>query len=124
MRALMPGFNLNYFKDGLTPCHTKPFFTEYNILTVHSIILTNILIFMHKYRYFRKSLPPLVSEVISSNAPIYDHINVGSEAWMANNSTGKCRHTLSFKGPLFYLKYMPEIFEQFQKPMKIPRLCH
>ena len=34
---------------------------------------------------------------------------------MANNSTGKCRHTLSFKGPLFYLKYMPEIFEQFQK---------
>ena len=54
MRALMPGFNLNYFKDGLTPCHTKPFFTEYSILTVHSIIFTNILIFMHKHRYFGK----------------------------------------------------------------------
>ena len=114
MRALMPGFNLNYFKDGLTPCHTKPFFTEYSILTVHSIILTNILIFMHKHRYFGKCLPPSVSEVISSNAPVYDHINVGSEAWMANYSTGKCRHALSFKGPLFYLKYMPEIFQKFQ----------
>ena len=28
---------------------------------------------------------------------------------------GKFRNNLSFKGPLFYLKYMPEIFEQFQK---------
>ena len=72
MRALMPGINFNY---------VKPFFTEYNILTVHSIILTNILIFMNKYRYSRKSLPPLFSEVISSNAPIYDHINADSEAW-------------------------------------------
>ena len=33
----MPGFNLNYFKDGLTPCYTKPFSTEYNILTGRKI---------------------------------------------------------------------------------------
>ena len=26
MRALMPGFTINYYKDGVTPCHTKPFF--------------------------------------------------------------------------------------------------
>ena len=114
MRALRPGFNSNYFKDGLTPCHTKPFFTEYNIMTVHSIIFTNVLIFMHKYQYFRKILPPLVSNVISPDAPKYDHSNLDSEAWMANHFTGKFRHVVSFKGPLFYLNYMPKILEQFQ----------
>ena len=113
MTALRPGFNSNYFKDGLTPCHTKPFFTEYNILTVYSIIFANILIFMHKYRYFSKTLPPLVSDIISSDAPKYDHSNLDSEAWMANYLTGKFRHAISFKGPLFYLNYMPKIMERF-----------
>ena len=113
MRALRPGFNSNYFKDGLTPCHTKPFFTEYNILTVHSIIFANVLIFMHKYRYFSKTLPPLVSDIISSDAPKYDHSNLDSEAWMANHLTGRFRHAISFKGPLFYLNYMPKIMERF-----------
>ena len=73
---------------------------------------------MHKYQYFRKCLPPLVSKIISINAPKYDNSNVDSEAWMANHSSGKCRHALSFKGPLFYLNYMPQIFEQFQNTYK------
>ena len=76
---------------------------------------TNVLIFMHKYQYFRKILPPLVSNVISPDAPKYDHSNLDSEAWMANHFTGKFRHVVSFKGPLFYLNYMPKILEQFQK---------
>ena len=37
---------------------------------------------------------------------------------MANHSTGKFRHAFSFKGPLFYLYYMPQIFEQFQNTYK------
>ena len=52
IRALMPGNNINYYKDGMSPCHTKPFFTENKIMTIHSIILANILNFMHKHNEF------------------------------------------------------------------------
>ena len=68
IRALMPGYNINYYKNGIKPCHTKPFFTEYKILTVHSIILINILIFMHKYYEFRNFTPLSVSRLISPDA--------------------------------------------------------
>ena len=42
MRALMPGYRNNYYKEGICPCHTKPAFTEYNILTVQMVILKNV----------------------------------------------------------------------------------
>ena len=112
MRALMPGYNVNYYKDGNQPCHTKRFFTEYRILTVHSIILTNILIFMHKYYEFRNLTPLSVSSIISPDALKNGQVNDKTVAWMARNTTDKSRKTISFKGPLFYSKYMPEILEK------------
>ena len=75
LRALMPGYNINYYKDGITPCHTKAFFTEYEIMTVHSIILANILNFMHKHNEFKNLIPPSVFDIISPEAPKYNHAN-------------------------------------------------
>ena len=112
MRALMPGYNVNYYKDGNKPCHTKRFFTDYKILTVHSIILTNILIFMHKYNEFRNLVPLSVSRIISPDALKNAHVNEKNIAWMARHTTDKSRNNISFKGPLFYSKYMPEILEK------------
>ena len=37
---------------------------------------------------------------------------------MASHSTGKYRNALSFKGPLFYFNYMPQIFALFQNNFK------
>ena len=33
-------------------------------------------------------------------------------AWMARHTKDKSRNIISFKGPLFYSKYMPEILEK------------
>ena len=111
IRALMPSFNSNYYKDGLTPCHTKPFFADHTILTVHSIILTNILTFMQKLHNFKYRVPSLVASIVSKNAP-KPGLEENCTDWLASHSTQKLRNALSFKGPLFYLKYMPEIMSQ------------
>lgn len=116
MRALAPGFNLNYYKDGKSPCHTKPFFTENNILTVHSIILSNVLTFMHKYHNFRNQMPRLVSDIIPQNAPRYSLTNDDkTKEWLTSHSSGKSRSALSFKGPLFYSKFLTKIVELYKE---------
>ena len=71
----MPGNNINYYKDGISPCHTKPFFTQNKIMTIHSIILANILNFMHKHSEFKNLIPPPVFDIISSETPKYNHVN-------------------------------------------------
>ena len=112
MRALMPGNNINYYKNGFTPCHTKPFFTEYHIMTVHSIVLTNVLIFMHKHNEYKNLIPPPVFDIISPEAPKYNHANTNIIEWMDSHHKGKLRNSISFKGPLFYLNYVPQFLEK------------
>ena len=46
LRAVVPGF-INYkYREGETPGHTKPFFTEYKILTIQGIVALNALLFL------------------------------------------------------------------------------
>ena len=48
----MPRFiNYNY-KDGIIPGHTKQYFNEYHILTIHNIIALNALVMFNKIRSF------------------------------------------------------------------------
>ena len=109
----MPGFNSNYYKDGIIPCHTKDFLTEHKILTVHSIILLNVLTFMFKYHYWKQYLPPTVAGIIAPGAPTPGCNPQNSKKWINNHSVGILHNVLSFKGPLFYLKYMPEILATY-----------
>ena len=109
VRALMPGYNCNYYKNGLTPCHTKQIFKEHTIFSVHSLILTKIILFMDKFHNYRQGLPSSVLNIISTDGPKYGNANEKSSEWLANHPTQKMRNALYFKGPLFYLKYMPEI---------------
>ena len=55
--ALDPGFNLNFYKNEIKPCHTERFFAENGVLTVHSVILTNSILFMFKYYNYNQYLP-------------------------------------------------------------------
>ena len=107
----MPGNNINYYKDGMSPCHTKSFFTENKIMTIHSIILANILNFMHKHNEFKNLIPPPVFDIISSETPKYSHVNANIIEWMNSHNKGKLRNAISFKGPLFYFNYVPKYLE-------------
>ena len=74
VRALIPGFNPNFYYKykGKILTHTKPFFTESNILTVQSIILTNVLLLMCKYHNSKQCIPQSVARIISPLAPYLD----------------------------------------------------
>ena len=109
VRALIPGFNPNFYYKGKIPSHTKAFFTESNILTVQSVILTNILLLMYKYHNLRQCIPQLVANIISPLAPYSDTTQCNDKKWFANHATGKQRNSLCFKGPLFYNKYIADI---------------
>ena len=109
MRALMPGYTKNFYHKGITPCHTKPYFTNYNILTVHSIIITNILIFMYKYYNSKHHVPPSVASIISLNAPKHKSSQENDNEWFKSYPIGKYRNVISFKGPLFYKKYITDL---------------
>ena len=66
IRAVMPG-HINYFyDDGIIPTHTKPFFKESNILTVHNIILKNIFVFLNTKYYFPETQPRSVVQLIAT----------------------------------------------------------
>ena len=63
IRALIPGF-VNYYYDKDTdkpPAHTKDTFAKLNIPIVYSLILKNVMIFMHKIQHFRQLLPNAIT---------------------------------------------------------------
>ena len=85
-------------------------------MTVHSIILSNVITFMHKYHNFRSQMPNLVSDIILPNAPRYSLTNDdNAQEWSAGHLSGKSRSALPFKGPLFYSKFLPEILELYKE---------
>ena len=115
VRSLMPGFQLNYHKDGKNPTHTKSFFTKYMIPTAHSNIFINVLIFMFKYHYYKHTLPLSVANIIRSNSPRENLTMESCMDWLSNYPTGYMRNSISFKGPLFFSKYLPGIESKFTK---------
>ena len=68
---------------------------------------------MHKHYEFRNLTPLSISRIISPDALKNGHVDEKTIAWMAGHTTNKLRNTVSFKGPLFYSKYMPDILEKY-----------
>ena len=104
IRAIMPGHVDYLFKDGNPPTHTKPFFNEHELLTVHSIVLKNILIFMNKVHNFPQLLPKSVLQTIAIDSP--NPSNREQElylsAWYTTYNTPAYRTTTYFKGPILF----------------------
>ena len=66
IRTLMPGY-VTYYYDKETeeiPTHTKAMFNKLKILTIHSLILKNILIFHCKATHMPNSLPATISALL------------------------------------------------------------
>ena len=97
---IMQGFVNYFYKDGNPPTHTKTAFAKHKLLTVHSIIVKNALIFMHKIHHMPLSLPQSVRDTIPADAPTLGSDHVSCENWL--KKFGDCYHNKSvfYKGPL------------------------
>ena len=103
MRAAMSGYVNYFYKDGNLPTHTKPSFCKYGVLTVHGVIATNTLIFMHKVDNFPNYLPPSVRETIALNAPKRGSDHDSSEEWLKIFGDGVYNKSVFYKGPLMFI---------------------
>ena len=128
MRAIMPG-PINYYynaKDDIYPTHTKAAFKTFNILTVHNIILTNIMIFMNKLQNFPHILPDPVSQTIPPNSPSLTNPTDYCSEWYTKYNCTPFNTTTFFKGPLLYADIMSDnqnlqsafSFEAYKKSIK------
>ena len=100
LRAVIPGF-INYkYKDGKIPGHTKAYFLEYEILTVHGIIVLNTFTFLFKVHNFPNSLPPSIKATISNESPKPGSTHHSCENWLKTYGNFLYNKSLFFKGPL------------------------
>ena len=101
IRAIMPGYVKYFYKDGEIPTHTKTFYNEHEILTVHSIIMKNILIFMNKIHNFPQLLPKSVLDTVTKE-PLTPSQNSYLSEWYQTHNTPTYRMTTYFKGPILF----------------------
>ena len=102
LRGVIPGF-INYkYKDGKTPGHTKQFFSEYKILTIHSIIALNTLIFMQKTINYPSLLPKSILNTIGQGSPVPGSTHHSCEQWLKDYDNIHYRKSIFFKGPLLF----------------------
>ena len=102
MRAVMPG-HVNYFyREGEKPAHTKAAFKEHNVLTIHSIIVKNSLLLMHKIKYFNDELPVSIVETISNDSPVHSDNSESNMNWYSHMNNEHFRKSLFLKAPLLY----------------------
>ena len=116
MRAAMSGYVNYFFKDGNLPTHTKPSFCKYGVLTVHGVIATNALIFMHKVENFHNLLPPSVRETIANNGPKRGSDHESCEEWLENFGNGVYNKSIFYKGPLMFID---SVCDQIMTPTSI-----
>ena len=108
MRAVMPGWVNYFYKDGIYPTHTKGSFTTFKILTVHNVILKNMLIFLNKVNNFPTLLPVSVRQTISDQAPsLLTEIDHTSD-WYSKYNCTPFNTSIFLKGPLLYTHIMSE----------------
>ena len=115
IRALGPK-NVNYFyKDGVCPTHTKPIYSNLNILTVHNIILKNILNFIDKINNNTTALPISILKTIAHDAPSTNIVLENCMDWYNRLNTNVYRTSIFLKGPMLYTDIMtnnPKLYLQ------------
>ena len=100
LRAVVPGF-INYkYRDGVIPGHTKQYFSDFKILTIHGIITSNALIFIRKVRHFPSSLPYSIVETISSDSPVPGSTHDTCANWLKIYNNFLHNKSIFYKGPL------------------------
>ena len=103
IRAVMPGY-VNYrYDDGKLPTHTKMYFLEHGILSIHGIIVKNALLFMHKVKHFPKSLPESILLTIPDNIPTATSDHTTCADWLQIYGQTIFKSSIFNKGPLLFI---------------------
>ena len=103
IRAVLPGFVNLWYKNGVPPASTKSGFNENKILTIHSIIVKNALMLMHKIKYVPHLLPASIKTTISPNSPIFNSHDLNLSCvttWSEKYGQHPYCNTIFYKGPL------------------------
>ena len=107
MRTLIPGY-VNYYYNKTTkepPNHTKQAFNENKILVVHSLILKNLMLFMHKLNYHAHLVPDGIKAIFPSSTTESENIEVLSERLVSEVNS------MFVKGLRLYSEVMSEATE-------------
>ena len=99
-KKAMPGWTNYFYKEGTFPSHTKSSFTDLNVLTVHNIILKNIMIFMNKIHTFPHLLPTSVFQTIPPDSPSLTSTTDYASDWYSKYNSTPYNTSTFFKGPL------------------------
>ena len=108
IRTLIPGY-VNYYYNKNTdqpPTHTKETFTKLNIMTIHSLILKNLLIFMNKIHNFPHLMPQPILALFTSHHPDTDN----PRATISSRLTSVV-NSIIIKGPRLYNEITEEAAE-------------
>ena len=100
----MPGFVNYFYHEGTLPQHTKSFFNEHEILTVHGIIVKNSLILLHKIKYFPQSVPKNICDTFPADIPTVDSDFTTASTWreyyIYSSTSRHFKMSVFYKGPL------------------------
>ena len=101
LRAVIKGY-INYrYRNGILPGHTKPYFNDFNILSIYNIIALNSLLMIHKIKAFPKSLPLSITEMFGHDFPIPGSTHETCQNWILKYDKDHIyRTSIFFKGPL------------------------
>ena len=72
----------NYYKDGISHCHAKPFYQMSDNDNQYFVD------FMYKHNDFKNLIPRPVFDKVSPEAPKYNQVNVNIIEWMNRHNTG------------------------------------
>ena len=111
LRAVMPGYVNYFYKEGEPPAHTKSSFNSMKIHTIHSIIIKNALLTMHKIKCYPDKIPHSISATIPPNSPENGSNYETCEDWLNHYGTNVFRTSFFFKGPLVYSDHNSELLE-------------
>ena len=100
MRAIIPGLVNYQYRNGKIPDHTKHAFSEYEILTVHGIIVKNALLLLHKVKNMPSKLPKSILELFPANIPEYGTTYEQNMDWLSTFSQKCLSASVFYKGPL------------------------
>ena len=102
LRAVLPGYVNYWYKDGIPPASTKSGFYSHKILTVHSIIVKNALILMHKLKNFPNLVPLSLKKTIPKSAPLFNTNpdSILATQWSEKYGQHPYNNSVFFKGPL------------------------
>jgi len=104
MRALIPGY-VNYYYDKDThepPGHTKQAFTNSEILTVYSLILKNIILFMYKLKYRLQNTPKGIVDIFPVDLEILSETRLVT-----------MENTMFVKGRRLFSEVMGEFMDEY-----------